>query len=769
MSARISARSAAILALLLTALPARSEDNPKSKFIRAGKAATALVQGKTLGTQGTAFCIHRAGIFLTNEHVVQRDTQFTLFLNGGTKKVQILSAKVLRADKALDLALLQVEGKHDLPTLPLAAGNNLSETDEVIAFGFPFGRNLSIQQKETPAISVNVGKVTSLREKDGELHRIQLDAVLNPGNSGGPLLDREGKVVGVVVSGVRGAGVNFAIPISHVQRFLARPELVFHPPVLTLDNLHEAVEFQVHALTFAPSSPALELDFLLKTEGQKGKSVPMKLVDGSYRIRAVPFARAKGPTLFRLTARYGRGSVSGEVQDQAFEVGGTSLRFRDIRRIVGGREPRVWLRDGKIIHGAPTGLNAVAAQLGSLSVNLDLTRAEEVRLQPPSDLSALVVTIVARSGGREVGRLTQSLAVQGVPRSGEEEVFLDLEPAPLDKDVVDYKLEAPIADVAVGGGGRYLILHLPQRRQLAVFDVNKAKVVKFLPAADDNLKFVAGLDQLVVALSASRMLQRWNLNTFELERSAPFPLKGELMAFSVGSASQGPLFLLAKDGPGPTPSFCALSLRDLKGRDMVWSKIGPHVGPFGQDFHLRSSFDGKAIGLWSGSVTPAGVTWIRWDFPIARSTYSHGGNGHVIPGPGGKILFTSQGMFTRIGMTPNQNAHYPGSDPTGRYVPAHHADYYLALGPRPNIGNRNPTRGCSIHKLGVDKAILRFADIEVLNPQSGGSKTDFTLDKRFHLIPQAKVLIVIPPSNDRLILHRVDLEKAQTQLTKDKK
>jgi hypothetical protein len=120
-------------------------------------------------------------------------------------------------------------------------------------------------------------------------------------------------------------------------------------------------------------------------------------------------------------------------------------------------------------------------------------------------------------------------------------------------------------------------------------------------------------------------------------------------------------------------------------------------------------------------------------------------------------------MFTRIGMA-NENTTYPGSEPEGCYVPAHHSDYYLYLGPGPSInfnrpGNRErtPPRGVAVYKLGVEKPVLSLEGIEVPNPDESKNKSDFTLDKRFHLIPEAKVLIVIPPSNDRLILHRVDL------------
>ena len=187
----------------------------------------------------------------------------------------------------------------------------------------------SVQKRRPQSASTSGSE--SPREKDGELHRIQLDAVLNPGNSGGPVLTSDGKVVGVVVSGVRGAGVNFAIPINHIHRFLARPELLFAPPALTLNNIHEPVEFRVQALTFGPSSEALDMEFILKTEGKQGRSFPMDRVDGSYRVRPIPRAVPEGVPVFHLTAHYTRGSISGEIADRTFKVGSTTRSFPDER------------------------------------------------------------------------------------------------------------------------------------------------------------------------------------------------------------------------------------------------------------------------------------------------------------------------------------------------------------------------------------------------------------------------------------------------------
>jgi hypothetical protein len=490
--------------------------------------------------------------------------------------------------------------------------------------------------------------------------------------------------------------------------------------------------------------------------------------DGWYRVSAVPVVRPKGTPMLRLTAVFPQGSVRGLIEDGAFKVGRTAVQFSDVRRVLLGSRPRVWSRDGKILRGDLTGLKEVPVRLGTARVTLDLAKATEIRLEPPAGLASLTATVVARRQGKEVGSLSRFLGVQGVPQPGEEEIFLDLEEPKLEKNVVVRELDAPIADVAVGGGGRYLILHLPKVEKLAVFDVNQAKVVKLLPARDANLKFTAGLDKLVVALPGSGTIERWDLTTLERDLTVDYPVKGQIVALAMGSASKGPIMVLAREGnqAWAPVSFFLLTATKLQRREIGWTKTSQQHFAYSQAVHLRSSPDGKAMGVWCTGQIPSGVTWIRRDGQIVQSTYSHTSNGHVIPGPAGKLLFTGAGVLTNVAMFPNQNKTYPGTGPGGRYLPAVHSDYYLYLGAAPTPTNRNPARACDIYKLGVNQPILQLSDVEIPTTDEQQIKTDFTLDKRVHLLPQAKVLIVIPASNDRLVLYRVDVEGALKKMTR---
>ncbi len=278
-----------------------NESLSRVQIARLGKAATALVEVKNHrgNGYGTAFCVHPDGWFVTNAHVAQRDVNLVVDPSLKTEKSYV--ARVIRSDQDLDLALLHLEGAHDLPVLSLGSDDKLEELMEVIGFGFPFGTALGVGERTYPAISVNVGNITALRRKDGQLERIQTDAALNPGNSGGPMLDKSGKVIGVVVSGLRGSGINFAIPVSVVARFLARPEVEFNPPSLGPESIHEPVQFEARVTPLLPSKAQLTVDLILKSGDGPERTARMRAEGDRFRLSVVPIPSRLGPSTLRLT------------------------------------------------------------------------------------------------------------------------------------------------------------------------------------------------------------------------------------------------------------------------------------------------------------------------------------------------------------------------------------------------------------------------------------------------------------------------------------
>jgi len=403
------------LAVLLTALANRSagaEPLSRVEIARIGKAATALVEIKGRG-YGSAFCIHPSGLFITNDHVAQGD--LCIILKPGSKDEKVYKARVVRSDKDLDLALLRIEGVKDLPTLSLGSDDKLAELMELVAVGFPFGTAVTRDRKGGyPAVSVNVGSVTALRRnKDDALDRIQLDAALNPGNSGGPVLDKDGKVVGVVVSGILGSGVNSAIPVSILARFVARPDIHFNPPQVSPANIHKPVVFEVQILPILKPTTPTTVELVLKGGNGKERRYPLEAAaEGKFHATIVLLPPVPGGPMVRLLAKFENSMLNATTADRTFKVGAREVKLSEVAKIQFQPTVRVVLHDGKAVEGVVSGLEAVQVRLGEQSVPLDLVKAAAVRLGTAAETDEVSYTLVVRQGDNEILRQTERLAVE---------------------------------------------------------------------------------------------------------------------------------------------------------------------------------------------------------------------------------------------------------------------------------------------------------------------------------------------------------------------
>ena len=190
-----------------------------------------------LGT-GSGFIFTPYGHVLTNHHVVQgrsytkRVGAQDLTVELTVDRVEVVlptgafDASIELVDPDIDLAVLSIVGG-DLPYLAFGDSEATTAGEAVHVYGFPFGRRVEVGQTDVPDIvpevSVTRGSVSAARSDDaGNTAYLQTSATVNPGNSGGPMVDEDGYVLGVVRLKLRDAdGIGFAIPINAVKDFLA--------------------------------------------------------------------------------------------------------------------------------------------------------------------------------------------------------------------------------------------------------------------------------------------------------------------------------------------------------------------------------------------------------------------------------------------------------------------------------------------------------------------------------------------------------------------
>jgi S1-C subfamily serine protease len=187
-----------------------------------------MADGSKASGSGFFGCAESPNLILTNAHVVGmlspdslRPQKVEVVINGGQPDEDEGQAQVLGVDRSSDLAVLELypttkKGKALPSPILVKSADKLTELDEVYVFGYPLGERLG---KE---ITIRNSTVSSLRKVTGTniLDKIQVNGGMDPGNSGGPVVDASGGVVGVAVSGIQGRMINFAIPGDRVHTIL---------------------------------------------------------------------------------------------------------------------------------------------------------------------------------------------------------------------------------------------------------------------------------------------------------------------------------------------------------------------------------------------------------------------------------------------------------------------------------------------------------------------------------------------------------------------
>ena len=208
---------------------------------------------------GSGFIVDSSGLVVTNAHVVRNSNRFKITLHDGRELVGVLHSK----DKASDLALVKIvnDTGEKFPVARIGTSSTLRPGEWCIALGSP----LTLQN------TVTCGIISAIARQSSELglpqlrsEFIQTDAAINRGNSGGPLVNLDGAVIGINTMKIAGAGISFAIPIDSAWQVIeqlrengkvVRPYLGF-TMINTMRHGSSSDERHVLIVQVTPGSPA---------------------------------------------------------------------------------------------------------------------------------------------------------------------------------------------------------------------------------------------------------------------------------------------------------------------------------------------------------------------------------------------------------------------------------------------------------------------------------------------------------------------------------
>ena len=306
-------------------------------------------------------------------------------------------------------------------------------------------------------------------------------------------------------------------------------------------------------------------------------------------------------------------------------------------------------------------------------------------------------------------------------------------------------LSGEVDTVGRGAGGRYLFLRIPSQQKLVVFDPNVGEVIHSFSPIDSNTLFSAGASKLFLYKPKSRTVERWDLESKNREHTNTLPPESATVeAIAIGPGSDGPLYMIS-----------TRVIRILDPVELSTKAFFPiKVAQGGSWEHARASDDGNVLALTGNQDTLVLRREIGDTFVVDQLNADPRPR-LASPSPDGEFIYTPRGVFKADG-TPFRK---PLEDDYFYTFPAAHGNLYLSLGVTSGNILGLPLR------LHVSDSRLPLATLDLAGegamPFPTGLRADavgsLPPDQRIHLWPAAGLLAILPHSNKRIDLVKLDV------------
>jgi LSD1 subclass zinc finger protein len=339
-------------------------------------------------------------------------------------------------------------------------------------------------------------------------------------------------------------------------------------------------------------------------------------------------------------------------------------------------------------------------------------------------------------------------------------------PLPGDKHAID--LPDRVVRVASAGGGRFMVFAFANEKKVGVFDLNDLKI-NYVDLPESDVWVAGAMNRFAVYLPAAKKLRRYNLLDRKQEKERACDPEAEITSFAMGSASNGPLLLVAGQ---PLSRMCRFfDLDNLEPMNIPAKDFLSRLED-AQDLYWPAA-NGRYFGCcWSNDGGGLKLSAMSIEAGIMERIDGHTHTWFVAPFADGKYVATGGGGILSRDLKSVNDVPFSaeqGINLTYMFVPAQSGPYYMHVqtgGTRPGqdggidnkagtivfyaLGSRNPLRTLN----DVPVPVNEWPDRQELRDYQS-----ITLPRGVQFSPEAKALIIIPPSRDKLHLYRVDLKK----------